>query len=195
MQFINEKNITNSYIILELPRIIFGVSCFYQEVCFIFAEDFKSSVMKPIVLQHKYANKLIEVLKAEKLALLEEIQSLTSELEAIDNQLSDLAKSIKGETGVITLRTAEPTEYSNDFSWGQKVYFVLRELKTPVILSVIVDRILKYEPELDRKKVVSSVSSYLSIKTKEANSLFTKDVRDDKNTYFGLLEWNEGGLM
>lgn len=55
-----------------------------------------------------------------------------------------------------------PREYNNNWSWSQKVDFLLAE--GPLSTSQIIDKILEYEPELAdaRKRVLSNVSAYIS---------------------------------
>lgn len=134
-----------------------------------------------IYIQDEHVGFLIEFFNSKLKSIKEQKNELEKEESSIKASIAQL-KSKKSESVSADIKIAMPLienndkEFNSDWIWVRKIEFAIKDLGQPSTTSEIVDRIILYEPALDRKKAIASVSSNLSVKSgaPEDNKSFIK---------------------
>ncbi len=103
----------------------------------------------------------------------QEIRIINSKITQLSRLLNETNSSFKSEDN-----------YSEKWQWQKKIAFAISLAGKPLTASEIVDSVLNYEPTLDRKRALSSVSGTLSTKSGDA-------YENDKQFIRGISESGE----
>jgi hypothetical protein len=134
-----------------------------------------------IYIQDKDVDDLIQFYNGKLKSVKERKVQLDKEESAIKATIAQL-KSKKGASVITQFETFIPTtdiindekEYNKKWIWAKKIVFALKDISQYATSNEIVDRIIVYEPDLDRKRAIASVSSTLSVKSDDDGSDETK---------------------
>ena len=96
----------------------------------------------------------------------EEIFHLEKDVKDISAKVSQLRLALKGGNGSIAPLQSD-SAYSDKWQWVKKISFAIELNGKPLTINEIIDTLSDYEPSFinDRKKVMSSISGTLSIKS------------------------------
>ena len=121
---------------------------------------------------------------------LDEIEVLINDLEQERKEINNIVSNVgDNELELPNLSNINSNtvndEYDTGVSWFSKAKFILEKEKKPLTTAQIVDRIISYEPGLNRVLVVKNISSILGTKSKEGKQIerFTTQGKDQR---FGL---------
>jgi hypothetical protein len=126
---------------------------------------------------------LIKVLESRQNELQELVDKLQNELNVISTKLSELTNGEKGQRSQISGTLAKRGEevvgkYDKNWNQVQKVFYLLKRQGRPVGSGELADLQRKYEPELERDKLVAAISSILTSKSSRKRFLRTQNERN-----------------
>lgn len=121
-----------------------------------------------IYIQDKDVDDLI-VFYNGKLKLIKESKG---ELDKEESSIKATIAQLKSKRAAATNQIENPLpliendekEYNKNWIWAKKIEFAIKDIGQYATTNEIVDRIIVYEPKLDRKRAIASVSSTLSVK-------------------------------
>jgi hypothetical protein len=126
-----------------------------------------------------------------------QINTLKTEKDHLTNIISQLTSIKKNVSAVNSISFQTPAETSVDgytpkWTWTKKIDFVLQKKGRPLTTTEIVDTLLnEYEPNsnLDRSRVVASISATLSMKSKDdENRLYSKSKNEGNEYVYSIYE-------
>ena len=111
-----------------------------------------------------------------------QIDMLKADLEGITRVLAKLnSEPLNGEERIESIQ--RKNGYPAKGTWVDRIEFILNNANKPISTSQIVKEIItRYQPELERGKVVASVSATLTAKAHENRYLKTKNEKNE-NTF------------
>ncbi|WP_299178718.1 hypothetical protein [uncultured Chryseobacterium sp.] len=117
-----------------------------------------------IEIKELYIRDLIEFYLEKQKVLRNEVNALQTQLKDISAVIMQLRQA-QLSNSVSMLKGNEV--YNSKWPWVKKITFAIQEAGKPLTTKEIVDILTGYEPDFinDRKRVVASVSSTLSVKT------------------------------
>ena len=97
-------------------------------------------------------------------AMIKELAAERNELESVIAKYSSKEgnASSHNEIQAVTIHT---DGYKSNWTWFAKAEFILKASGKPMSTSEIVEQMINYEPLLDRRKALSSMSATLAVKT------------------------------
>lgn len=122
----------------------------------------------------QFYNSKLKVIKEKKGELDKEESSIKATIAQLKSKKALVVTTDMQNT--MTVIENDEKEYNRKWIWVKKIEFVIRDIGHPATTNEIVDRIIVFEPGLDRKLAIASVSSNLSVKsgTPEDNKGFIK---------------------
>ncbi|QJB42446.1 hypothetical protein HF324_33180 [Chitinophaga oryzae] len=138
-----------------------------------------------IEIKEAYVKDLIDFYVEKQRQIRIEVNNLEEQLKEISAIIMQLRQSSRSTNAEIPLIKGDEV-YSEKWPWVRKIMFALRQADAPLSTKQIVDSLSEYEPEFisDRKRVVASVSSTLSVKTDEEFGRVQND--SGENAYYIL---------
>lgn len=129
---------------------------------------------------------LIEFFKQRETEILHTINYLQGELEGIRENLKTLGSEARNGTPVTVNAVAEEqsknqveTEFRKNWSLPAKVKFLLKVVGHPAGTGELADLLInKFEPDIERRRAVASISSVLTGKSSKKHFIKKKDDRN-----------------
>lgn len=142
-----------------------------------------------INVPEKYADLYLKALVERKGMLESKIQDFKQEIEEIDTHISNLTSlPIFSDSGSFNKVQWETKSYRAEWAWTKKISYFIDFKGTLITSGDVVNFLLEKEPQLDKRKIRSSVSAALSNKIKQRlYSKFNDPVTN--TTYYGPTEW------
>lgn len=133
----------------------------------------------------------IKIKKTEKEVLEREIRDLNARVIQFKKALSET------ESGVVIKPPTNNDNYSENWSWLNKIKFALSLAKRSLTTNEIYESLCEFEPHLlaEKRKVISSISGTLSIKSGSYEDKKDLIKHKNKNGEFEYEIWEENSKM
>lgn len=144
--------------------------------------------------------KKIEFTDSEALELIpfyqEKLEEILSKKKRYEQLLQTLRNSLNANSSSKQLFFDSVAGYSADWSWTDKIKFVLEESGRVLKTKDIIDRLLNYDPDLGGDRLeVTKRSSSATVSRQTKNGVFGKSEDKDGISKYGLSEWFENGKL
>lgn len=100
---------------------------------------------------------LLDAHEAQKKKYEQQIEELNSAIKRLEDKISSLKKM-----PLNSYRSSSRGSYESDSTWNSKITSILQMANKPLTTTEIVQFVLDFEPDLQRKSVLSSISATLS---------------------------------